>query len=340
MVFKTAPSAEATPHATIALYMAYDFIALGDTVTDAFIKLKDARVNCDINDENCSISMNWGDKIPYERLDVVPGVGNSANAAVSAQRLGLKTALITDIGADTFGKEIIEVFNKEGLSCEYVRQHDNIPTNYHFVLSFEAERTILVKHQEYPYVFPADLAEPKMFYLSSMGENSEPYHDTIADWLEAHPDIMLAFQPGTFQMKLGHEKLSRIYKRADLFFANKEEYQRILGTDERDEKKLLDMMHELGVTTPILTDGREGAYAREESGEVTHVPMFPDPAPPKERTGAGDAFSSTTAAFVAQGLSLKDAMVRGTVNSAYVVQEIGAQAGLLTKESLEEKIAQ
>lgn len=318
--------------------MKYDFIALGDTVTDAFIKLQDATVHCDINDDNCTISMRWGDKIPYSELNVVPGVGNSANAAVSANRLGLSTALITDIGKDAFGEEIIDYFKKENLDTAYVRQHDGIPTNYHFVLSYEAERTILVKHEEYPYAFPEDCAEPKMFYLSSLGDGTEAYHDAIADWLEARPDIMVAFQPGTFQMKLGAEKLARLYKRSNLFFANKEEYQRILKTDERDETKLLQMMHDLGVTTPILTDGRNGAYAREESGEVSHVEMFPDPAPPVERTGAGDAFSSTTAAFVAQGMSLKDAMKRGTVNSAYVVQKIGAQEGLLTKEELEAKL--
>lgn len=317
--------------------MEYDFIALGDTVTDAFIELEDARVTCDMDDENCTISMRWGDKIPYKNLTVVPGVGNSANAAVSAQRLGLKTALITDIGADTFGKEIIEVFNKEGLDTAYVRQHDGIPTNYHFVLSFETERTILVKHEKYPYIFPKNCPAPKMFYLSSLGENTEAYHEEIVDYLEANPSVMLAFQPGTFQMKLGMEKLARLYKRATLFFANKEEYQRILNTDERDETALLQLMHEVGVTTPILTDGRNGAYAL-EGGEVIHVDMFPDPAPPVERTGAGDAFSSTTAAYIAMGLPLKDAMIRGTINSAYVVQKIGAQAGLLTKAELEAKL--
>ena len=318
--------------------MKYDFIALGDTVTDAFIKLQDATVHCDINDDNCTISMRWGDKIPYSELNVVPGVGNSPNAAVSALRLGLKTALISDIGKDTFGEEIIEYFKKEGLETEYIKEHDDIPTNYHFVLSYEAERTILVKHEEYSYEFPAECEAPKMFYLSSLGDGTEKYHNQIADWLETHPDMLVAFQPGTFQMKLGTEKLSRIYKRANLFFANKEEYQRILKTTERDETKLLQMMHGLGVSTPILTDGRAGAYALEESGEVSHVEMFPDPAPPVERTGAGDAFSSTTASFVAQGMSLKDAMKRGTVNSAYVVQKIGAQEGLLTKEELESKL--
>jgi len=267
----------------------------------------------------------------------VPGVGNSANAAVAASRLGLSTGLITDIGKDTFGKEIVDAFTAEKLDTRFVRMHEDIPTNYHFVLSFNAERTILVKHQHYPYVFPGECEPPKTLYFSSVGEGTEDYHDAIADYLEKNSDILFAFQPGTFQMKLGAERLARIYQRADLFFANKEEYQRILKTSTSDVEVLLEKMRELGPKTPILTDGREGAYALEGS-DMIRVPMFPDPAPPVERTGAGDAFSSTTAAFVTMGMPLEEAMLRGTVNSAYVVQKIGAQAGLLTKEDLESKL--
>lgn len=317
-----------------------DFIAVGDTVTDAFITLKDARVDTDPDPEDHGleeICLRFGDKVPYEKLEVVPGVGNSANAAVSACRLGLSAALVTDIGQDTFGKEIVEYFESLCIDTAYVRQHEDIPTNYHFVLSYQAERTILVKHQHYPYVFPETLEAPKTLYFSSVGEGTERYHDAIADYAEANPDMFFAFQPGTFQMKLGAKKLARIYKRANLFFANKEEYQRVLDSKETEVEALLHAMKELGPDVPVLTDGREGAYALED-GKVVHVPMFPDPAPPKERTGAGDAFSSTTAAFVTMGLSLKDAMIRGTVNSAYVVQKTGAQAGLLTKEDLESKL--
>lgn len=321
--------------------MKHDFLALGDTVTDAFISLKDVRVDTDSDPEDRGldeICLRFGDKITYENLTVVPGVGNSANAAVAASRLGLTTALITDVGGDTFGNEIIESFTKEKLDTSHVRRHDGIPTNYHFVLSFKAERTILVKHQKYPYVFPEDCEAPKMFYLSSLAENSDDYHGAIADYLEKHPDIMLAFQPGTYQMKTGYEKLQRIYRRTDLFFANKEEYQRILNVVTSDVTNLLEEMKKFGPKMPILTDGRDGAYALTNEG-VVHVPMFPDPAPPVERTGAGDAFSSTTAAFVAMGMDIEGAMRRGTVNSAYVVQKIGAQAGLLTKEELESKLA-
>ena len=48
----------------------YDFIAIGDTVTDAFIKLKDAHVS--LNQNEREICMRFGDKIPYEEVYVVP----------------------------------------------------------------------------------------------------------------------------------------------------------------------------------------------------------------------------------------------------------------------------
>ena len=80
-----------------------DFLAIGDITTDAFIKLEDAEVHCDIDQKNCQICMRFGDKIPYESVTVVPAVGNSPNAAVSAARLGLKSALYSNMGDDRNG---------------------------------------------------------------------------------------------------------------------------------------------------------------------------------------------------------------------------------------------
>jgi hypothetical protein len=71
----------------------YDFIAIGDIVVDAFIKLKDATVHCDINEEHCTITMAFAEKIPYESVTEVSAVGNSPNATVAAAKLGLKRNL-------------------------------------------------------------------------------------------------------------------------------------------------------------------------------------------------------------------------------------------------------
>ncbi len=317
--------------------MSHDFLAIGDAVVDDFIRLKDAEVACDINKENCTICMRFGDKVPFESSTIVYGVGNAGNAAVSAARLGLKTAFITSIGKDDRGDRIVKYYRSEKIDTKHVVQHKNLPTNYHYVLWYGDERTILVHQQRYPFAGMKKAPNVKAVYLSSLFDETGAYHDEIAEWLEKHPNIFFAFQPGVFEIKMGVEKLNRLYKRAHLFFANKEEYRRILNDETSDIPALLTKMNALGPKNPVLTDARNGAYALDGS-EIIHVPMFPDPKAPVERTGAGDAFSSTTAAFMTLGLPLKDAMLRGTVNSAYVVQEIGAQKGLLTRAELESKL--
>ena len=179
-----------------------------------------------------------------------------------------------------------------------------------------------------------------------MAENSLPFHDVVVRYLTEHPDIKVAFQPGTYQIKFGKDKLAEIYKRSEIFFCNKQEAQRILKTDEDEMKKLLIMMHETGPKITVITDGVKGAYVFDGSTSLTtggsdmwHMPMYPDPKPPLDRTGAGDSFSSTFTVALALGLDIPTALRWGPVNSMSVVQQIGARAGLLTREKLEEYLA-
>ncbi len=312
----------------------YDFIGIGDIVTDAFIKLKEATVESGDGNGYKKICMRFGDKIPYEEVIVVPAVGNSSNASVSASRLGLKSALASNIGDDYFGKECVDVLKKEGVGADFIKINKGKKTNYHYVLTFNAERTILIKHEEYNYSLP-DIGNPKWIYLSSLGENSMAFHKELENYFDKHPDTKLAFQPGTYQMKFGKEKLAGIYKKADLFFCNKEEAQKILQTQEEDVKKLMEMICALGPKIISITDGPNGAYAY-DGKNCWFIQMYPDPKPPSNRTGAGDAFSSTFTAAIALGKSVEKALMWGPVNSMSVVQKIGARAGLLTRKELEE----
>lgn len=315
--------------------MSFDVLAVGDTTIDAFIRLKDASVHCDINHENCMLSMRFADKIPYEFVEEVPAVGNAANAAVACARLGLKASVRVYVGEDENGQKCINSFNKDNVDTSLIVSEQNNRTNYHYVLWYEDERTILIKHEHYNYSLPKLETAPKWMYLSSVAEGTLPYHQEIAAYLKANPNVKLAFQPGTFQMKLGVEALKDLYAHTHILFCNKEESQRILGTKEKDIKTLMQNIRALGPKISVITDGRRGAYLQSAEGSW-YAPMYPDPAPPKERTGAGDATSSTTVAYIIKGLPSQEALLRGLINSANVVQEIGAQKGLLTAAQIDE----
>jgi sugar/nucleoside kinase (ribokinase family) len=313
-----------------------DVLAIGDIVIDAFIKIKDAEETCDIDHANCKLCVRFGDKVPYESVDICTAVGNAPNAAVSAARLGAASAILTYVGDDQNGKDCLESLKKDGVSTEFV--HTEGPkTNYHYVLWYDVDRTILIKHEPFSYStesLPTGVDAPKWIYLSSLGEKSLDMYAQLETYLSENPDVKLAFQPGVFDIKQGKEKLKNIYTRAEIICCNVEEAQRILGETRREPKILLTSMREtLGTKNILITDSIEGAYAYDGT-DMYFIPVYPHV--PFERTGAGDAFFSTIVTGLSMGKALNDVLLWGPINSMSVVQQIGAQRGLLSLPKLEE----
>lgn len=312
------------------------FFAIGDIVTEPFIRLSEATVIPGTEGKEQQLCMAFGEKIPYESATLVAAVGNASNAAVSAARLGLSSALRAYVGDDRYGVEMKEVLTKEGVSTDFIVTETGKNSNYHYVLWYGNERTILVKHEDFAYTTPTLAKSPAWVYLSSLAANSLPYHEEIVRWLAAHPESKLAFQPGTFQMKLGAKTLAALYKRTAFFVCNKEEAARILEIPLTDDvKMLMSRLRELGPEIVVVTDGTNGAYAYDGT-RFMRVPMYPDTRGPFERTGAGDAFASTVVAALALGKPLEEALLWGPINSMSVVQEVGAQKGLLSRAALEQ----
>lgn len=314
-----------------------DFLAIGDIVAEPFIKITDAEANCDLQGEHCKICFRFGEKIPYESAEVCYAVGNSPNVAVGVSKLGIKSSLVSYIGDDLVGKQDLESLMKDGVNIDHMKIVPGMESNYHFVLWYETERTILVKHTEFPYSFTDDIPEANWVYLSSLASNSENYHKEISEYLKKFPDIKLAFQPGTFQIKLGTEVLREIYERTEILFCNFNEAKRILQTEEEDKVKLMEMLRALGPKKVIMTDGIRGAYL-DDGANVWFVPVYSSTAS-VESTGAGDAFASAMISALILGKDIKEALTWGPINSMSVVSYVGPQKGLLSIEKLEEYLA-
>lgn len=313
-----------------------DILSIGDVVTDHFIKLLDDQARVIDQDNSRLLAMEFGTKIPFDHAVVLEGVGNSPNAAVAFAKLGLKSALVSNVGSDSYGRDVLNQLENRNVNTSFIKINHNKKTNYHFVLWYKEERTILIKHEEYDYHWPhfTEQEIPRWVYFSSISENTLEYHDKIADWLEKNPEIKLAFQPGTFQIKFGAERLSRIYQRTEVLLLNREEAVKVGGGNHEDIHDLFNKLHELGPKIVVITDGPQGAYASDGQNRYS-MPVYPDIAPPFERTGAGDAFSSTFVAALAKGQEIAEALTWAPINSMSVVQKVGAQEGLLSDQELE-----
>lgn len=317
-------------------------LVIGDVVTDAFIKLLDDQAYVEERDNQKKLIMSFGSKVPFESSKIVEGVGNAANAAVAFARLGISSGLVSNVGDDTWGRDIIGTLKKQNVDTRYIHINPGKVSNYHYVLWYKEERTILIKHEEYDYQWPHLRSNdiPEWVYFSSISENAiDDYHDKVADWLEENPSVKLAFQPGTFQMSAGLDKLKRIYQRTECLILNREEAVNVFQGDYHNLYDLFDKMHQVGVKTAIITDGPDGAYASDGTNKYK-MPIYPDIAPPFERTGAGDAFASTLVGALINGCDLKEALRWAPVNSMSVVQKVGAQEGLLSQSQIKDYLAQ
>ncbi len=315
----------------------FDVLCVGDIVTDAFIKLLDDKAQAYENEHGKWLAMEFGSKLPYQEVVEIKAVGNASNAAVSFARLGLKSGFATNVGGDQQGRDMIEELHKNNVDTRLVRINPGKKSNYHYGLWYKDERTLLIKHEEYDYHWPhlRPKEVPRWIYFSSISEKALDYHDELAEWLHAQPNVKLAFQPGTFQMKVGAERLQHIYQRTEVLILNREEAVTVGGGNHADVHDLMNRLHALGPRIVVITDGPAGAYASDGQNRFK-MPLYPDPAPPYERTGAGDAFAATFVAALMKGLSIEEALRWAPINSMSVVQKVGAQEGLLTEEQLQD----
>lgn len=314
--------------------MSPQILCIGDIITDAFIKLDENYAQITTGDKGQKLlSFELGAKLPYEKVDIVKAVECSPNAAVSMARLGLGVSLMSWIGADETGQEMVAYLKQQGVATTDMVVEQDKKSNYHYVLRYGADRTKLQRFEDYTYQWRDPSVKPNWLYLGVLGEKTWPLHESILAYLDQNPDIKLAFQPGMYHLIWGAEKLARFYQRAEIVVMNREEAAQVTGKDRADLPGLIQELHVMGVKVAVVTDGPDGAYAS-DGQKTLFMPIYPDPKEPYDRTGAGDAFASTLTAALALGESLETALTWAPINSMNVSQYIGAQEGLLNREKL------
>lgn len=315
-----------------------DFLAVGDITTDTFIRLTEAKITCDEKGEACTITLPWPAKISYEFAVDVAAVGNAPNAVISAARLGLNTALLSVTGTDAWGDLNIATLKENRVNTDLIVRTPDTPSNHDYVLWYGPDRTIIRKYSTFPYRIPTDMEPPPYIYLSSLGDETGLLHGKLLEWLKASPNTKLIFQPGR-ELALPKERSAPIYARAYASICNKEEAELLLGLPpDQDVKVLIEGIRALGPKIVAVTNGPDGAYAGDGT-RILKVPMYPDPRPAYERTGAGDAFASTFAAALALGKPFDEALLWAPINAMAKVQKIGGHEGLLGRAELEMYLA-
>ncbi len=267
-----------------------------------------------------------GAKIDVDELTIATG-GGATNAAATFANLGFMTSIMSRIGDDANGREILTDLASRTINTSLVTIAKKEMTAYSTLLTAEGgERTALVFRGASANFTEKDIKLSKItahvVYLTSLAGNVA-LALSIAKACE-RKGSMLAWNPGGQELKSGRG-LDPIRKLVSVLIVNLQEAQLLTGKSSTDPKMQCELLALPGQIV-VITDGQNGAWARKDKStwhcRTTGISSI-------SRTGAGDAFGSAFTAAIANNLSIEDALRIGTMNAESVVQHVGAKAGIL-----------
>lgn len=312
----------------------FDVLCIGSAKIDIFLSILEENSYVHLNKNTNELSVLYGQKIPVDQCSLELG-GNACNVAVGLSKLQIPTAIMAEIGKDEFAQKIINGLASENVNSDFVIQNPNSLSSFSVILSFQKERTIFGQHFPREHNFSFENLSTKLVYLTSLGEKWENAYKKTLEFTKK-TNAILAFNPGTPQLKNGCDGIKEILKSTNILFLNKEEAMQILNENNGITKQLLENLKKLGPKTIIITDGENGSFATNEKGEFFSQPIIPTEI--VEKTGAGDAYAGGFLAATLLSLPIQTAMKWGTLNASGTMGAIGAQNGLLSRRGMEEKM--
>lgn len=336
-----------------------DIITIGSATMDVFVECEDAKIVSvrAIDKKSEFMSYPYGSKVEISDFATQVG-GGGVNTATNFANLGFKTGAIFKVGDDIYSRGIFKFFEEKNVDLTSVIQDKNDSTGFSIILtSFEGDRTVLAHRGANAHLKESEIdfeaiKNAKFLYIAPLNGDSNKVLDDIVQFAKEN-GTYVCFNAGSTGIKKGFNYLKNILESAQIVVLNKEEASLATGIqlrpDSRDEKfsenlihpDLKAMFNKLKVSdyqVIVITDGGAGAYAY-NGKEYFYCPCFEGPV--TSTLGAGDAFASTFCASLFKFNSdIKKSLVAASINSAGVVSEFGATAGLLTFEQIIEKMEQ
>ena len=263
--------------------------------------------------------------------------GAPANFAYHVSQFGLPSCVVSAVGEDALGREIVENFTAKGLNqliaeVPYPTGTVQVEIDRDGVPQYDIKEN--VAWDNIPYTAPLEsLAEKtKAVCFGSLAQRNEVTRNTINRFLDAmpgHDDSLVVFDVNLRQGFYNKEILRNSMERCNVLKINDEELvivSRLFGYPGIDlQATCRAILQDFNLDVLILTCGVNGSYVF-TPGNVSYLPT------PKvevaDTVGAGDSFTAAFIASLLKGKSIPEAHSIAVQTSAYVCSKKGAMPEL------------
>lgn len=259
--------------------------------------------------------------------------GAPANFAYHVSQFGLPGYVVSAVGDDALGKEIVENFTSKGLNqliaeVPYPTGTVQVEIDQAGIPQYDIKENVAWDNIPYTDSLEALAKRTKAVCFGSLAQRNVVSRDTINRFLDAMPqsdDSLVVFDVNLRQGFYNKEILCNSMSRCNILKINDEELvtvSRMFGYPGIDlQDKCWILLGKYNLKMLILTCGINGSYVF-TPGNVSFQPT------PKvevvDTVGAGDSFTAAFISSILKGRSVQEAHSRAVRTSAYVCTKKGA----------------
>jgi sugar/nucleoside kinase (ribokinase family) len=242
--------------------------------------------------------------------------------------LGLKTAVISELGTDSWSKIIYQDFKMEKVDVSLLIHEKKEQTGGSVILSStNGVRIIMVHRGAASMLDPQDIQAHALqnsgwIHLSSVAGREATLQKIFT--VITTSQKRFSWNPGKSEIELILQKKLKLEGiNCAVFFVNLQEWQLLKPV----QQQIFNFANQV-----IVTNSKAGG-AVYQSGKKVHQYTAPVVQTVNE-TGAGDSFAAGVVAGLVKGLTIDRSLDLGVKNSASVVSQLGAKRGLLREADI------
>lgn len=232
-------------------------------------------------------------------MDILPDgprVGGAPlNVAINLKKFGIESAIISRVGKDKFGNDLLDFVQKNGLDTSFIQKDDTYPTGIVNVRFENGEPHYeIIENVAWDHIQEPDLPEnlnPDFIIYSSLAARGETSRKSLFDFLANHP-AKIVFDLNLRESFYQREIILKLFRNADILKFNGHEFEILsewLKLNRENTDIAIGQMLSLfpKIDAILLTMGAKGATIKTRY-EYFHVNAHDVEI--KDTIGAGDAF--------------------------------------------------
>ncbi|HWJ77794.1 MAG TPA: sugar kinase [Niallia sp.] len=273
--------------------------------------------------------------------------GAETNVAIGLARLGFNTSFVSRVGADAFGKFIIQSLQKHGVQTEQIITDNNYPTGFQLKSMVEIGDPEVQYFRKGSAASHLNLLDCKEEYFKqakhlhmtgiplALSESCKLFAQKAMDFFKSQ-NKKISFDPNLRPTlwKSNREMIDTIN-----FYASQANYvlpgleEGIQLTGYKTPQDIASFYLDTGnVELVIVKLGEQGAYFKTTSEDGIIGGYEVDKV--VDTVGAGDGFAVGVISGILENLSIKESIQRGNAIGALAVQSYGDNTGYPDKQTL------